>query len=224
MTQTDWWEKPRKISYVVDNESWVLPYVEELASWSNEAGDQAALIRKHGDIPEGDIAFYLGCVTITPPNILNLNHKNIVVHASDLPHGRGFAPVAWQILAGQSDIPFCLIEADEGADTGPIALKDILTLNGTELCDEWRDLQGKMVVKMCKNYLQSSQIPQSTPQEGEGTIFPRRYPKDSEMDINKSVAEQFDLLRVVDNERYPAFFRHRGHRYKILIEKWNEND
>jgi methionyl-tRNA formyltransferase len=33
------------------------------------------------------------------------------------------------------------------------------------------------------------------------------------------LAEQFDLLRVVDSERFPAFFEYRGRRYKLKIEK-----
>ena len=47
----------------------------------------------------------------------------------------------------------------------------------------------------------------------------RRTPADSRLDPDKSIAEQFELLRVVDNQRYPAFFDHRGRRYRITIEK-----
>ena len=36
----------------------------------------------------------------------------------------------------------------------------------------------------------------------------------------KSIVEQFDLLRVVDKKRYPCFIEHRGHRYKINMEKF----
>ena len=35
----------------------------------------------------------------------------------------------------------------------------------------------------------------------------------------KSLAELFDRLRVADNERYPAFFTHRGHTYVLKISK-----
>ena len=34
-----------------------------------------------------------------------------------------------------------------------------------------------------------------------------------------SIAEQFDLLRVVDPEHYPAFFDYRGKRYIPKVEK-----
>jgi methionyl-tRNA formyltransferase len=32
------------------------------------------------------------------------------------------------------------------------------------------------------------------------------------------LGEAFDLLRVADPERYPAFFEHRGRTYRIRID------
>jgi methionyl-tRNA formyltransferase len=51
------------------------------------------------------------------------------------------------------------------------------------------------------------------------TFYRKRTPNDSKIDPQKSISSQFDLLRVSDPERYPAFFEHRGHRYKISISK-----
>jgi len=47
----------------------------------------------------------------------------------------------------------------------------------------------------------------------------KRTPEDSRLDLNKTIAEQFDLLRVVDSKRFPDFFDYRGKRYLIKIEK-----
>jgi methionyl-tRNA formyltransferase len=38
------------------------------------------------------------------------------------------------------------------------------------------------------------------------------------LDPQKSLAEQFNILRVVDNDRYPAFFEWNGRRYNLKIE------
>ena len=51
------------------------------------------------------------------------------------------------------------------------------------------------------------------------TYYRKRTPEDSRLDPDKSIAEQFDLLRVADEERYPAFMDYRGHRYKIVMTK-----
>ena len=56
-------------------------------------------------------------------------------------------------------------------------------------------------------------------QTGEESFYPKRTAKDSELDVTKSIAEQFNLLRVVDNERYPAFFRYNNNTYIIKIKK-----
>ena len=53
----------------------------------------------------------------------------------------------------------------------------------------------------------------------EATYYPKRNPKDSEIDPNKSITEQFDLLRVCDPNKFPALFHHRGESYKIILEK-----
>ena len=137
MTDVEW-ERPRTVTIVVDNDSWILPYAARLCASLNEKGDDASIVRKHGDIQNGHVAFYLGCVHITPPEILARHMKNIVVHASDLPRGRGFAPVAWQILEGKNDIPLCLLEMAPAVDAGPVVFREMIHLAGHELYNEWR--------------------------------------------------------------------------------------
>ena len=45
----------------------------------------------------------------------------------------------------------------------------------------------------------------ATVQIGEETFYSRRNKEDSELDIKKSIESQFNLFRVCDNEKYPAF-------------------
>jgi methionyl-tRNA formyltransferase len=210
--------KPRTISIIVDNDSWILPYAQNLVSWVKKRGNKSSLCRDHAEIPEGDIAFYLGCVKITPPEVLQKNKCNLVVHASDLPNGRGFSPWTWLVLDGADEIPICLIEAAEQVDAGPIIYKDKFKLQGSELVDDLRNMIGEKTLELCQRFLNEKSPPSGTPQKGEGSVYPRRKPKDSRLDPDKTIAEQFDLLRVVDNKNYPAFFEYRGKRYKLFIE------
>ena len=50
----------------------------------------------------------------------------------------------------------------------------------------------------------SSLIPRA--QVGKSEFYSKRTPKDSELDINKSIKDQFNLLRICNNEQFPAFF------------------
>ena len=66
----------------------------------------------------------------------------LVVHESDLPQGKGWSPLTWQILAGQVSIPVTLFEAVKRADSGPIYAQRWLHFEGHELIDELRAAQA----------------------------------------------------------------------------------
>jgi methionyl-tRNA formyltransferase len=219
MKQTDLWQKPRRIFVVVDNDSWILPFARELVRLCVQGGDYAALCRTNDKVQEGVVAFYLGCIHITPPDVIARNRYNLIVHESDLPKGRGFAPMTWQILEGKDEIPICLIGAAAEVDTGCIMIRDVIRLEGHELCGEWRLLQGRKTIELCLRFLNAPAPPEGQRQKGSPSTYRRRRPQDSRLDPEKTIAEQFNLLRVVDNDRYPAFFDYKGHRYKVLIEK-----
>ena len=214
----NWWtNKPRKINVVVDNDSWILPFACTLVEKINILGDKASIVRHHDQIVESDISFYLGCVKITPSNILTKSIKNLVVHASNLPEGRGFSPLTWQILEGKSQIPVCLFEMVDEVDAGPIIFKENITLKGNELLNELRELLGNKTIELCLNYITSESMPMGTPQKGSSTHYPRRRPLDSQIDTSLSIDSLFNLFRVVDNDQYPAFFKKNGKKYILKI-------
>jgi len=214
----DWWQRPRRVAVLVDNPSWILPYAERLVSLLEANGDRARLCRSHDEL-EGDVAFYLGCIRITPRAVRERMRRNLVVHASDLPKGRGFSPWTWQILEGKNEIPICLLEAVDEVDAGPVIYRDRIRFAGHELIDELRAAIGQATIDLCQRFMMEAVPLEGTPQRGEATIYRRRRPDDSRLDPNLSLAQQFDLLRTVDNNRYPAFFELRGHRYIVKIEK-----
>jgi len=210
------------ITILVDNNSWILPYAQQLLT-ELSVHYQCQLVRAADNIPQGDICFFLGCTQIVSDNILSRNQHNLVVHESNLPQGKGFAPMSWQILAGESSIHVCLVEANKEVDCGEIWLTDIVSLDGTELHDDWRTKQGECTLKLAKEFIVNYQRLRAKTQKGESSYYPRRTTKDSELDINKSLKEQFNLLRVVSNKDYPAFFIKDGVKYKLEISKISDN-
>ncbi len=213
------WEKPRILSVVVDNPSWIISYAQRLTNELNLEGDNAKFCENHQQIREGTAAFYLGCLRITPPEVLKRNKYNVVVHQSDLPRGRGFSPLTWQILEGKNEIPVSVLEAIDEVDAGPIYYKDVMRFEGHELIDELRRVSAETSIRLCKKFLNSAEPPAASEQRGEPHFYPKRKAVDSVLDVSKSIGEQFDLLRTVDNEKYPAWFSFRGKKYKISIEK-----
>ena len=215
----EWWQKPRRISIIVDRKSWALPDAEDFCRALVSDGDEASIYHAANNITEGDVAFFLGSEQIVSAVILALNHRNLVVHASDLPKGRGFSPLTWLTLEGETRIPVCLFEAVEALDAGPVIFREFIEFSGHELVGEMRLVLGRMQIDFCRRFLASETPPEGVAQVGEPTTYPRRTPDHSALDCRASLESQFNLLRTVDNEKYPAFFDMRGHRYKILIEK-----
>mgnify|MGYP006187218783 CR=1 FL=1 len=97
-------------------------------------------------------------------------------------------------------------------------------LNGTELSDEIRNIQGIQFLNIIKKFLIKYPNVKSKKQKGKGNFNNRRYPggkypKDSQLDINKTIKQQFNHLRINDNELYPSFFYYKGQKYIIKIFK-----
>lgn len=196
----------KSITVLVDNESWILCYAERLVKEINKLGFNAELVRDAEAIRGGWICFLLGCVRIVKSEYLGRNTHNLVVHESDLPKGRGFAPMAWQIIEGASSIPVCLLEASpDEPDAGDIWLRDSIRLSGDEMLPVWRRLQGEKTIELCLRFINEYPALQPEKQTGNPSWYERRRPADSELNPDLSISEQFNLIRTVDNERYPAF-------------------
>lgn len=218
-SSVNWWSGSKRVTILVEQEGWIVTWAENLTDHINSTSDIGKLVFNLDQIQPGEICFILGYTKIIPDTVLSLNKKNIIVHESALPAGKGFAPLSWQILEGSNDIPICMIEASSAVDSGPIIYVDSLQFEGHELCDEIRNAQGEKTIELCKRYLSASSIPESSSQNGNESFYPRRTPKDSRLDPEKSIISQFNQLRVADNLMYPAFFEAEGCRYLLKIEK-----
>ena len=165
----------------------------------------------------------LGCGQMIPKATLDMFKHNLVVHESDLPWGKGWSPLTWQILEGKNRIPVTMIEAEEKVDSGVIYAQEWIDFQGYELVEELRAGQADATIRLCEEFVR--EYPQivdtAKGQIGEESFYPRRRREDSRLDPDKSLKEQFNLLRVVDNKLYPAFFNLYGHKYVLQLEKTN---
>ena len=118
----DWSQKNtlRTIQILVDNDSWILPFVDRLRDEISQLGHRCRVVRHADQIESGDIVFLLGCTRMVSQSVLKRNARNLVVHESRLPAGRGFAPMSWQVLEGKREIEVCLLEAAGHADAGDV--------------------------------------------------------------------------------------------------------
>ncbi|MDA7780693.1 formyltransferase family protein [Candidatus Pelagibacter sp.] len=166
-----------------------------------------------------DVLFIINYTKILNKKRLLQNKLNLVIHSSNLPKNRGGAPLHWQILRNKKKIKICLFEAIEKLDAGNIFLTEELSFNGTELYDELRDKQAKKMIKLIKKFLSKYPKIKGTSQFGKPSFNEKRNSNHSELDINKSIKDQFNLMRISDNEKYPAFFNFRNNKYILKIYK-----
>lgn len=173
----------------------------------------------------GDYLFLISCSDIIRDDIKKNFRHAIVIHESDLPKGRGWSPLAWQILEGKNKITVSAIKCDKSVDTGDIITQSHVQLDGTELYEEIHEkvfkVKAELVVTVVADQSLDRKDADLIKQVGEPSYYPRRTPADSRIDCNKSIAEQFDLLRICE-PRFPAFFDHRGCRYNIFLDKFEE--
>ncbi|MBT0653112.1 formyltransferase family protein [Geomobilimonas luticola] len=178
------------------------------------------LVQTRQDLSGGDILFLISCSELIKQDVRNRYRATLVIHASDLPQGRGWSPHIWQILEGRKSITVSLLEAEDKVDSGAIWAQRELLLEGHELYNEINEKLFSIEKELMDFALLNLQTIVPTPQRVEDpSYYRKRTPIDSQIDPHRSIAEQFDLLRVADTVRFPAFFEYRGHYYRIIIEK-----
>jgi UDP-4-amino-4,6-dideoxy-N-acetyl-beta-L-altrosamine N-acetyltransferase len=157
-------------------------------------------------IKDFDVVFILNYHNIIPKNDLKKNKYNIVIHGSILPKGKGWSPLFWQVSKSKKEISFTMLEAGNEEDND-IYIQKTLKLSGNELNEELREKQAQYTIKMCKEFINNYEkykIP--IPQIG---------------DKNNTIKEQFNLIKIINNDKYPAFFEIDRNRYilKIKLDK-----
>ncbi len=205
------------LNILIDNpKSWIWGYLREIRQLLDRYAEQVMIFRKCSEVTGGDILFLLSCDRIISSKTLSKHKHNIVIHESDLPLGKGWSPLSWQVESSCNEIPVTLFEATEELDSGHWYLKDKICLDGDELVDDIREKQARKTLALIERFLANYPLP-AHPQKGEESLYPKRTIKDQELDINSTIAAQFNLLRVCDNERYPAHFYVGGRKYIVKI-------
>ena len=178
------------------------------------------IVHSTKDLQGGHILFLVSCNEILQTDTIKKFKHTLILHASDLPEGRGWSPHIWSVLEGKKTITLSLLEADTKVDQGSIWLKENIELEGHELFDEINEKLFEAELALMTKAIQTAHliIPQAQANKA-STYYPKRTPEDSRLDIKKNLIDQFNLLRVADKNRFPAFFEHLGHKYIVRIEK-----
>ena len=112
------------------------------------------------------------------------------IHASLLPRWRGAAPIQRAIEAGDSESGVCIMQMEEGLDTGPVLNRVVVPLSADEtggsLHDRLADAGARALIESLRQ-LAAGAPPVPAPQHGEGVTYARKLDK-SEARIDWSLA------------------------------------
>jgi len=215
-----YWSDTVRVSILISNPEH--PVVPRIKAWQRAMTEWAEIdvIHRKSELTRGDILFLVSCSELIKPEDRKGYQHTLVLHASDLPTGRGWSPHIWQVIEGASDITVSLLEADEPVDTGRIWLKKTFELAPDWLWDEINDALFETELGLMEEAVKKlGQITPSKQHETDSSYYRKRTPQDSVLDIDKTIREQFNLLRVCDPQRYPAMFEIHGKKYKLTVEK-----
>jgi len=215
-------KKKIKVAYLLDNSNnWIKKYIKKSKLLIKSQKYTFKIFTNFRKIKNHDIVFIISYTKILKHSFLKKNKLNLVIHASSLPRGKGFAPIQWQILKKKNKINFCLLKATEKVDGGEIYEKDFILLDGTELYDKIRYLQAMATIKIISRFLKKYPDVTSIQQKGRSTFYRRRTKKDSILNINLPIKKLFNQMRIANNEKWPLFFIYKKKKYIIKIFEKN---
>lgn len=148
------------------------------------------------------------------------NIKNIfLIHESDLPKGRGWSPIKYQILENKKKIKCCLISCEDILDSGDIYETGILKISKTDLYDDIKFKQYKITIDLIVKLLKKYPNIKSKKQSGKPTWYKKLSSIDDKLDPNKSLLSLFNKIRSTNYKKHQNFFYLNGKRFYLRISK-----
>lgn len=138
---------------------------------------------------KADVAIVAAYGLILPPEILVLPARGCLnVHASLLPRWRGASPIQAAIRAGDAESGVCLMQMDEGLDTGAVLLRESTPLTPQETSATLHDKLAEIGARLAVRALKEPVSPMPQAEEGM-TYAPRLEREDGRIDWSRSAPE-----------------------------------
>ncbi len=148
------------------------------------------------------------------------------VHPSRLPRWRGAAPIQRTVMAGDRETSICIMQMDEGLDTGDVMLEVNYPvpeeMTSGELHDTLAKEAGPIVLEVL-HQLENGTITH-TPQSKDGVTYAKKITKEeAHIDWGLPAREVCNAIRGLSP--YPgAYFEYKDERIKILQAELREHD
>ena len=148
-----------------------------------------------------DVALVMAYGRILPVGVLAAPRRGCMnLHASLLPRWRGAAPINWAILLGDSESGVCLMQMDEGLDTGPVYARRTVGIGPEETAGELSEQLASTAALLVREELANAvdnQL-QALPQDhAHASHAPPIERADCALDFSKTARELVDRVRAL---------------------------
>lgn len=131
------------------------------------------------DQVEADIIVVVAYGFIIPPNILNSKKYGCLnIHPSKLPKYRGAAPLQRTIINGETETAVCVMQMDEGLDTGDIILQEGFAIDSGISLQELHDKSANIGAKLLQEVLDNINALPRVKQSDEGITYADKLTKE----------------------------------------------
>lgn len=166
-------------------------------------------VRSFLESVEPDVAVCAGWTQIIDEDLLDIPAEGTWgLHASDLPRGRGGAPVNWSIIHGKPDVTMSLFEFVPEVDDGDVLGKRTVPVEDRDTVETVYDRLTVASFDLLDEALGSLERGRLDPSEQDrtaATYRPNRTPEDGRIDWRASSRDQYNFVRAL-TEPYPGAF------------------
>ena len=146
-----------------------------------------------------DVALVMAYGRILPPAVLAAPTRGCMnLHASLLPRWRGAAPINWSIIHGDHETGICLMQMDEGLDTGPVYARRAIAIGDEETAGELSERLAATAAQLVREELaravrgELEAVPQDHEQSSHAPPLERA---DGALQFSKTARDLVNLVR-----------------------------
>lgn len=148
---------------------------------------------------KADVAVVVAYGLILPKPVLDApTYGCLNLHGSKLPRWRGAAPIQRAIMAGDTETAAMVMRMDEGLDTGPICLSEIIPIGPDMTAGDLHDammIRGAGLMVRALAALERGSL-NETPQPSEGVTYAAKIGKaEGRVDFSKAARDVHNQVR-----------------------------
>jgi methionyl-tRNA formyltransferase len=146
-----------------------------------------------------DVAVVVAYGLLLPAPVLAAPlHGCLNAHASLLPRWRGAAPIQRAIMAGDTETGICVMQMDEGLDTGPVCLREQVPINTDTTAGALHDMLAKIAASAIVRALAALERDglTATPQPNDGVTYAAKIAKaEAHIDFSRPAGDVHNHIR-----------------------------